>query len=239
MFHGTCSMLGVMDVANLETALGYQFRNKDLLLTAVTHRSYLNEHKSASEHNERLEFLGDAVIELVVTDYLYRTYPDSPEGELTTWRSALVKGEHLAELANQITLGAYLRLSRGEAKSGGREKAYLLANALESVIGALYLDGGITAAAQLINTLILPRLTAIIATGAHIDAKSRLQELAQDRANATPEYRVTGERGPDHAKEFTVTAFIAGKEEGHGTGPNKQAAEQAAAKEALKKLGWS
>ena len=228
-----------MELTNLQNSLNYTFKNEELLITAVTHRSYLNEHKSASEHNERLEFLGDAVLELIVTDYLYRTYPDSPEGELTTWRSALVKGEHLAELANQITLGTYLRLSRGEAKSGGREKAYLLANALESVIGALYLDGGIAAAKNLIETLILPRLTTIIATGAHIDAKSRLQELAQDRANATPEYRVTHERGPDHAKEFTVTAFIAGKEEGHGSGPNKQAAEQAAAKETLKKLGWS
>jgi ribonuclease-3 len=226
-------------LSDLELALDYKFQDAELLLTAITHRSYLNEHKSASEHNERLEFLGDAVLELIVTDYLYRKYPASPEGELTAWRSALVKGEHLAEIANELQLGSYLRLSRGEAKSGGREKAYLLANALESIIGAVYLDGGIKPATNLIEQLILPRLTAIIATGSHIDAKSRLQELAQDRRNATPEYKVIQEAGPDHAKEFTVSALVNGESIGTGKGPNKQAAEQAAAKDALGKLKWS
>lgn len=227
-----------MELKDLQVALGYQFRDIEFLRTAVTHRSYLNEHKSASEHNERLEFLGDAVLEMVTTEYLYLTYPDKPEGELTTWRSALVKGEHLAEIAQELNLGESLRMSRGEAKSGGRQKAYLLANVFEAVLGALYLDGGMSVAKQVIDRLVIPRLPAIIASGSHIDAKSRLQELAQEHENVTPEYRVIAESGPDHAKEFTVGAYLGKRKAGEGKGANKQSAEQAAAKDALTKLNW-
>lgn len=225
-------------LAELQKKLGVKFSNEKLLEVACTHRSYLNEHRSATEHNERLEFLGDAVLELAVTEYLYRNYPDKPEGDMTAWRSALVKGEQLAAVAAELELGEYLQLSKGESRSGGRTKAYLLANALEAVLGAVYLDAGYKVAQDVVTRLLLPRLEGILATGSHIDAKSRLQELAQEKESVTPEYRVIKEAGPDHAKEFTVGAYLAERKVGEGKGSSKQTAEQAAARDALEKLGW-
>lgn len=223
---------------DLQVAVGHEFKNVELLRVALTHRSYLNEHKSATEHNERLEFLGDAVLELIVTKYLFKTYPDRPEGELTTWRSALVKGERLAAVARDLQLGQYLQLSRGEAKSGGRDKGFLLANTFEAVLGALYLDAGFTAAEKFVARVLLPLLAGILAEGEHIDAKSRLQELAQERRGITPEYRLLSATGPDHEKIFTMGAFLREENVGLGSGGSKQAAEQSAARDALEKLAW-
>src|SRR3989338_8910718 len=172
----------------LEKKIGLKFKNYDLLRTAFVHRSYLNEHKSSAfEHNERLEFLGDAVLELVVTEYLYKNYPD-PEGDLTNWHSALVKGEMLSKIARELGLGEFLFLSHGEERSGGREKNYLLANTFESLIGAIYLEFGYAKARDFIAKFLLVHLTAILEKGEHIDAKSRFQETVQEKAGVTPTY---------------------------------------------------
>lgn len=222
----------------LAAKLGYEFRDPGLLLLALTHRSYLNENRSQSEHNERLEFLGDAVLELAVTEHLFRAFPDRPEGELTAWRSSLVKGERLAAVARDLQLGENLRLSRGEERSGGRSKGYLLANAFEAVIGAIYLDGGFEPARDFIGRQLLPLLAGILESGEHIDAKSRLQELAQEKLAITPTYKVMAEIGPDHAKVFTMAAYFGRDEIARGDGASKQAAEQAAARAALARQGW-
>ncbi len=222
----------------LQTILDYQFKNPSLLETALVHRSFVNENRSVTSHNERLEFLGDAVLELVVTEYLYSKYPTNTEGDLTSWRSALVKGERLAEVAHELELGQYLQLSKGEARSGGRTKAYLLANTFEAVVGALYLDSGYETVRVFLARVLLPRLEQILAEGTHIDAKSSLQEKSQEKESITPEYQVLKEAGPDHAKMFTIGAFFGDKQVGEGKGASKQAAEQAAAKNALEQLDW-
>ena len=227
-----------MTLDNLQSALKYTFQNPTLLLTAMTHRSFINENRGAHEHNERLEFLGDAVLELITTEYLYMKYPGKPEGDMTTWRSALVRGDRLAAVARELQLGIYLRLSRGEERSGGRDKGYLLANAFEAIIGAMYLDGGITAAEALLAERLLPRLSDILAEGSHIDAKSRLQEQSQERQGITPTYVLVAQTGPDHEKIFTMAARLGKEEMGRGNGSSKQLAEQAAAGDALKNLGW-
>ena len=222
----------------LEEKIGLVFTDQDVLRGAFIHRSYLNEHKSSQfESNERLEFLGDAVLELVVTEYLYRNYPN-PEGELTNWRSALVKGEMLAKVARELNLGEYLFLSHGEEKSGGREKDYLLANTFEALIGVIYLELGYKTSQKFIQTFLLVHLEDILNTGAHIDAKSRLQELAQEKVGVTPNYDLHNEEGPDHNKIFTMTAFIGERMVGKGKGSSKQIAEQKAAEDALKRLKW-
>ncbi len=223
---------------SLQATLDYRFQNPKLLETALVHRSFVNENRSVNEHNERLEFLGDAVLELVVTEYLYNKYPTKPEGDLTSWRSALVKGEHLAEVASELELGQYLQLSKGEARSGGREKAYLLANTFEAVLGALYLDAGYEVVRDFIARVLLPRLDQILKEGTHIDAKSSLQEKSQEKKSITPEYKVLKEAGPDHAKMFTIGAFFAAEQVGEGKGASKQIAEQNAARDALEKLKW-
>lgn len=216
--------------------LGVTFNNIDLLVTAFTHRSYLNEHKkTVREHNERLEFLGDAVLELVVTEYLYNTY-DEPEGILTNWRSSLVRTESIGAAAERYGFANLLRLSRGEKRGTVRAKAQILANSFEAVIGAIYLDQGYDTARRFISDSILSTFDEILASGSWMDAKSRLQELAQSKESATPVYKVMAEEGPDHDKTFTVGVFVNTKMRGQGNGPSKQAAQQQAAAAALKSL---
>ena len=209
------------------------FHTIELLVTAFTHRSYLNEHKSTvSEHNERLEFLGDAVLELVVTQYLYMTYSE-PEGTLTNWRSSLVRTESIGAAATKYGFEPLLRLSRGEKRGTDRARAQILANSFEAVVGALYLDQGYDAAKTFITEAIISTLEEILSTGSWMDPKSHLQELAQSQAAATPVYRVMSEEGPDHDKTFTVGVFVNDIMRGQGTGPSKQAGQQKAAEAAL------
>lgn len=225
--------------SELEKTIGIEFTDKKMLDMAFVHKSYVNEHKDKKmEYNERLEFLGDAVLELVVTAFLYKNFPEQKEGVLTNWRSALVQGKHLAEIAVILNLGVYLYLSRGEEHSGGRKKNYILANTLEALIGAIYLDKGYDVAHTFIHEFILKRLEEILAKGLHIDAKSRFQELSQDLLSVTPEYRVITEEGPDHNKSFTMGAYIGEELIAEGKGSSKQKAEQDAAQAALKIKSW-
>ena len=221
---------------DLQKKLAHEFKNPTLLETAFIHRSFMNENRRVKEHNERLEFLGDAVLELITTDFLFQKFPKKPEGDLTALRSALVKGETLAAVARELDFGKYLKLSKGEARSGGAEKPYLLANVFEAVLGAIYLDGGFAKAKRIVEKFLLPKLPKIIAEGAQIDAKSEFQELAQEKLSITPEYRVLKAEGPDHAKVFEMGAFVGKDLFGRGKGASKQAAEQKAAEEALEKL---
>jgi ribonuclease-3 len=216
-----------------QTVLGGDFSDVILLVTAFTHRSYLNEHKkTVKEHNERLEFLGDAVLELVVTEYLYTHYSE-PEGILTNWRSALVRTESISAAADRLGFNDYLRLSRGEKRGSDRARQQILANCYEAVIGALYLDKGYDAAKAFISSSLLTTFTTILESGSWMDPKSRLQEIAQSVDGATPQYKVLSEEGPDHEKLFTVGVFVDGLLKGKGTGPSKQAAQQQAAELAL------
>lgn len=226
-------------LATLEKEIRIKFKNRTLLETALIHKSYINEHRSEGrKHNERMEFLGDAVLELVTTDFLFATFPASGEGELTTFRSALVKGKHLSEVARTLGLGEYLLLSHGEEKSGGREKNYILANTLEALIGAIYLDRGFEVAHKFIDRFILTNLGDILQKGLHVDAKSRFQELSQERLSTTPNYRVMSEEGPDHNKTFEIGAFVGEEEVARGKGSSKQKAEEAAATSALAVKKW-
>ena len=209
------------------------FNNLDLLITAFTHRSYLNEHKkTVSEHNERLEFLGDAVLELVVTEYLYGNY-EEPEGILTNWRSSLVRTESISAAASKYDFEPLLRLSRGEKRGTERARAQILANSFEAVVGALYLDQGYDAAKVFITESVLSTFKEILASGSWMDPKSHLQELAQSFDGFTPVYKVMSEEGPDHDKTFTVGVYVNGKLRGQGVGPSKQAGQQQAAQTAL------
>lgn len=222
---------------NLEKTISIRFRNKDLLLQALTHKSAVRR-STVKKHNERFEFLGDAVLELIVTEHLFRV-SDKPEGELTNWRSALVKGEHLAVVAREISLGEYLFLSKGEEASGGRDKGSTLANALEALIGAIYLDQGFEGAQQFCNTFIVGKLDQILQSGQTRDEKSLFQEKSQEVYGITPHYEVVSEEGPDHEKEFTCAAYIGKEQIAEGKGNSKQRAEQAAAKEGLEVKGWN
>jgi len=216
-----------------KTVLGTEFKNIDLLVMAFTHRSYLNEHrKTVSEHNERLEFLGDAVLELVVTEYLYSNFKE-PEGILTNWRSSLVRTESIGAAAARYDFEGLLRLSRGEKRGTDRARAQILANSFEAVVGALYLDQGYEPARRFITETILSTFQEILDTGSWMDAKSHLQEVAQSQDGATPLYKVLEETGPDHDKTFVVGVFINDQLKGRGTGPSKQAGQQKAAEEAL------
>jgi len=222
------------DLEEFQNQIGVQFNDAKLLERAFIHRSYLNEHpKLGLEHNERLEFLGDAVLELVVTDYLYRNYAE-PEGILTNWRSALVKTESLAAVASKLELSRHFKLSRGEAKGNVRSHALISANTMESLIGAIYIDQGYDAASDFITKHIVSTLPEILRTGTWMDPKSKLQELSQEREGLTPSYRVLEESGPDHDKTFTVGVFLGEKLMGQGQGSSKQAGQQAAAEAALK-----
>lgn len=216
--------------------IGTEFSNMELLITAFTHRSYVNEHKkSAKEHNERMEFLGDAVLELVVTSHLYSNYQEA-EGVLTNWRSALVRTESISAAADTLGFEEYLRLSRGERRGSKRARQQILANTFEAVIGAIYLDQGYDCAEAFITTSVLATLPEIIKTGSWEDAKSKLQELAQEKHSITPAYRVLEEFGPDHEKIFNIGVYIGQELFGEGKGSSKQAAQQAAAEEALEKF---
>ena len=218
--------------------LGLSFRDEELLVEALTHRSYLNENKKTKTHNERLEFLGDAVLELVTTHYLFTKFPASPEGELTTYRAALVNTVSLAETAAKIGINDHLRLSKGEARDTGRARQIILADALEAVIGAVYLDQGYDSAGAFIAKHLFPKVDAIVANQGFKDAKSRFQEAAQDKEGTTPRYEVLMEVGPDHDRRFTVGVFLGTQEIARGEGKAKQEAEQEAAQNALDKRGW-
>ncbi len=216
--------------------IGIHFSDISLLERAFIHRSYLNEHpKLGLEHNERIEFLGDAVLEIVVTDFLYRNYPN-PEGDLTNWRSALVKTESLAKVAEKLGISAYFKLSRGEAKGNARSHALISANAVEAIIGATYLDQGYDTAKKFITEHIISRLPEILESGTWMDPKSKFQELAQERFGLTPNYRVVDENGPDHDKIFTIGVYVGDTLYGKGSGSSKQAGQQEAAAADLAKL---
>jgi len=209
------------------------FNDLELLVTAFTHRSYLNEHKkTAQEHNERLEFLGDAVLEMVVTEYLYNNYKE-PEGILTNWRSALVRTESISATADREGFEPLLRLSRGEKRGSARAREQILANTYESVVGALYLDKGYDPAKDYITRTLLPTFEDILKVGSWLDPKSRLQELVQNKDGFTPIYKVLNEDGPDHDKMFVIGVYVDNKLMGKGSGPSKQSAQVAAATAAL------
>jgi ribonuclease-3 len=222
------------DLSKLEKEIGVKFKNRDLLLTAFVHRSFLNENKSFKEHNERLEFLGDAVLELVVTEYLYNNFKN-PEGDLTNWRSALVKTDSISEAAKKLGYEEYLLMSRGEATSSGRARQLILANCFEAVTGAIYLDQGYEASRKFLEKHLLVNLSKIIEDKLYIDPKSNFQELAQEKEGITPHYEVVSEVGPDHDKKFTVAVRVGDKRWGIGEGASKQLAQQAAACDALAK----
>lgn len=215
------------------THMGYEFKDIQLLITALTHRSYVNEHKkSVSEHNERLEFLGDAVLELVVTDYLFRNYNEQ-EGILTSWRAALVRTESIGAAGDKLGYEPLVRMSRGEKQGSDRARQQILANAFEAVIGAIYLERGYDDAAVFIHKHIISKLEGILKLGTWRDAKSHLQEVSQRMDSQTPQYRVMGETGPDHDKVFTLGVYVNDKLMGKGSGPSKQVAQQQAAQAAL------
>lgn len=225
------------NITEAEIALKVTFGDKALLQRALTHRSYINENPDYPlEDNERLEFLGDAVLDFTTAEYLYHHFPEMAEGRLTNLRSALVRTERLAQFATSLKLGQYLFLGRGEEESGGRERLAILCDAFEAVVGAIYLDQGMEASRRFIYQTIEPALAEILASDADKDAKSRLQELAQSFYRVTPTYRTISEHGPDHAKEFTVEALIGEKSYGRGSGLSKQTAAQAAAEQALQLL---
>jgi ribonuclease-3 len=222
------------DLLELGERLGVEFTDFSLLSRALTHRSYLNENPGAAlEDNERLEFLGDAVIDFIVAGFLYHRYPEMDEGELTALRAALVRAETLAQFARDIDLGQYLRLGYGEEENGGRERTPLLCATFEAVVGAIYLDQGLEAARPLVESYIRPALEPIRAGELHKDAKSEFQVWAQARFNTTPHYHVVASEGPEHAKMFTVRVLVGGDSWGEGSGRSKQAAAQAAATEAM------
>lgn len=218
---------------SLEEKLGYSFQNISLLEHALTHSSYANESRGRYTSNERLEFLGDSVLGMVVADHLYRTCPDMPEGELTRTRAALVCEESLVEVAQELGLGDYLRLGKGEELSGGRHRPSIQADAVEAVLAAVYLDGGIGSARKLIHRYILNRAER---TGGHRDYKTALQELVQRENGQVLSYRLTGEEGPDHAKVFWVEVCLNDVVAGSGKGHSKKEAEQMAAKAAIERL---
>ena len=218
----------------LERALGVGFADPTLLEAALTHRSYAFEQE-LDVNNERLEFLGDAVLGLVVTDMAYRTFPDLAEGELAKLRASIVNMSALADVARQLGLGQAVKLGHGEEMSGGRDKASILADALEALLGAVYLDRGLDVARSLIERLFLPRMNAYVRGEGERDYKTILQELASQDLRALPEYRIE-ESGPDHQKEFSATVYLAGKPWGSGVGRSKKEAEQQAAHEAYRRL---
>jgi len=234
-----CIAFLMKDLSILEQKLGVKFKKQDLLKQALTHRSYLNENPDFKlNHNERLEFLGDAVLQVAVTERLYREYPNS-EGELTNWRAALVNAKKLAEVAENIGLNDFILLSRGEAKDIGRARQYILANATEALIGAIYLDQGIEVVGSFVEENILSHLPEILKIGAYRDAKSIFQEEAQERVGITPSYEVLDEWGPDHAKHFKVGVFLENELVAEGEGSSKQEAQQKAAEAALKTKNWN
>jgi ribonuclease-3 len=227
------------DFTPFEQSLNIVFTDKALLQRAFTHRSFINENpRSGLEHNERFEFLGDAVIELIVTDYLFRNFPTHAEGELTAFRSALVNAIIMGEVATELNMNDYLLLSKGESKDTGRARQTILANTYESFVGGLYLDQGYEPCKNFITATLLPRLENIIKQKTWKDAKSQVQEEAQERVGVTPSYEVMSESGPDHDKYFTVGIYFGTQKIAEGKGRSKQEAQQNAALAALDKKGW-
>jgi ribonuclease III len=224
----------IESASDLSQRLGLSFSNPALLTRALTHRSYVNEYESV-EDNERLEFLGDAVLDFIVGAWVYNRFPEMPEGDLTKIRSALVRNDHLAKFARKLELGKALRLGRGEATSGGRNRDNLLGSAFEALIGALYLDAGLDAVHDFVNPILEDVRESIL--NQIQDPKSELQEWTQSQKLGAPHYRVVSTNGPDHAVTFEMVVEIAGTEKGHGSGTSKSAAEHAAAKDAMKNLG--
>ena len=228
-----------MDFTQFEETAGITFKDKALLKQAFIHRSYINENRASGlAHNERLEFLGDAVLELVTTDYLYKRFPDMDEGKLTSLRSALVNADTCAVVAQNLGANDFLLLSRGESKDMGRARQYILANTLEAIIGAIYMDQGFEVAQKFILTHITPLTDGLVEKGTWIDAKSLFQEKAQEHASLTPVYKTLKESGPDHDKRFTIGVYVGNELIGQGEGQSKQDAEQEAARSALKNKGW-
>ena len=227
------------DKKNIEEILGVKFDNEDLLEEALTHRSYLNEHRGIDrKHNERLEFLGDAVLELVVTEYLFNNYTNQ-EGELTNWRAALVKGETLAEVADELNLEQFLKMSKGESLDQGRARKYRLANMTEALIGAMYLDQGYKPVQKFIVNNIVSKLDDIIKNKTYLDAKSYFQQKAQEELHITPHYEVLSEEGPDHDKTFKVGVFVGEEKIAEGEGASKQEAQRTAAQNGLQVKNWA
>ena len=227
------------DFSSYASKLDLKFTNLDLLIEALTHRSYLNENRGlSSAHNERLEFLGDAVLELAVTHFLFLKFPKHNEGDLTAYRAALVNTVSLAAAAEKLELNDMLLLSKGEAKDTGRARQIILANAFEALLGAIYLDQGYEATETFLAKHLYPKIDDVIETRAWQDAKSHFQEIAQEKKNLTPNYKTLKEVGPDHDKRFTVGVFLGDDEIAQGVGQSKQEAEQVAAQNALAKTGW-
>lgn len=226
--------------STLENELGIKFKNQDLLKQSMVHRSYLNEHPDfALNHNERLEFLGDAVLEIVVTEYLYYKFPETPEGDLTNWRASLVNANMLSDIANEIGLEDYLFLSKGEAKDkNSKARQYILANAVEALIGAVYLDQGIKVSTKFIKNNIISKLDNILENKLYLDPKSKFQERSQEECGVTPHYRVLSESGPDHSKIFEVGLYLGEELISRGKGSSKQEAQIKAAANGLKKKSW-
>lgn len=223
----------------LQASIGITFKDKGLLMQAFLHRSYLNEHKDLKlEHNERLEFLGDAVLELVVTDFLFHRFTEETEGDLTAYRSALVNTITLSSVAAKLKMGNYLLLSKGEAKDMGRARQYILANTYEALVGAIYLDQGYDVARSFIEKTVLPLTEEIVEKRLWQDHKSRFQEQAQEKVGVTPSYQTLREHGPDHDKHFVVGVFLGTELAAEGEGKSKQEAEQEAARQALIKKNW-
>jgi ribonuclease-3 len=230
--------LGI-DLTKLQALLKVQFKDTNVLLSAVTHRSYLNEHREATwDHNERLEFLGDAVLELVVTDFLYNKYPDKPEGELTAVRASLVNTQSLSQASEALGVNDYLLMSKGEAKDVGRARQYILANVFEACIGAIYVDQGYDSAKDFIADQLFAKTEEIVSKRLWQDAKSRFQELAQEHVSITPTYETLSQTGPDHDRIFTVGVYLKNEKIAEGTGRSKQEAEQQAAENGVQVKGW-
>lgn len=227
------------DVSSLEKKINITFKNKDCLQQAMVHRSYLNEHPDFPlGHNERLEFLGDAVLELVVTEYLYLNY-ENPEGDLTNWRASLVNSRMLAKISNELNINEHLYLSKGEARDeSSKARQYILANACEALIGAIYIDQGWDVSKQFITEHILSNLQAILDDELYLDPKSTFQEAAQEHYSVTPSYRVLEQTGPDHAKKFVIGVFLGDEKVATGEGYSKQEAQVVAAQAAIEKKGW-
>ena len=232
-------MAQMHNLSHCEEKLSITFKNCDLLLQALTHRSYLNENPGFGlGHNERLEFLGDAVLELVVTEDLYARFPDKPEGDLTSFRAALVNSKMLSDVSVDLDVNEFLLLSRGEAKDIGRARQFILANTFEAIVGAIYLDQGYGAAKDFIMRVLLPHLDEVLAKKLYKDPKSLFQEEAQEREGVTPSYEVISEWGPDHDKHFIIGVFLGEEKVAEGEGPSKQAAQEEAARNGLRAKGW-
>lgn len=222
--------------SELENNIGITFKNAELLQEALTHRSYINEHGDFKAHNERLEFLGDAVLELIITETIFAQFPDLPEGEMTAIRAAIVRRETLAQVAQDLTLDHYIKMSKGESNNKGKAREAILANAFEALTGAIYLDQGYETVSKFLLSHLKDRIGQVFSDKAYIDAKSRVQEILQAKRSITPNYKVLEETGPDHDKHFTIGIYAGEDLLATGTGQNKQQAETSAAREALTKL---